>query len=249
MEDLMETSWEKIYQNYESNPEYATLKKGLLPDFERFIGTTAFSVKSSLDIGCGQGKYLQYLEHLGFTVSGIDSSPTAIALCKNVLSSKANVAVAEMYNYEIPKNKFDLIYSLSAIHHGRREEVNNLIRKIISATLPDGKIFITLPVYPENKLIHRLYKGIKNRLNRVISAALPNGKKFRPLPIHSGTEVWEKETGWRYIEDGVVLPLSGPEKGLVHTFYKKQQVEELFSNCRAYTIERRDAAWIIIATP
>jgi SAM-dependent methyltransferase len=248
----METHWDKIYQDHESHQKYTkgygTLGTGLLADFERFIESSAFSVKSALDICCGPGNYLKYLENLGFTVSGIDSSSTAIALCKKDLSAKANVAVADMYSYEITRNKFDLIFSISAIHHGRKEEVNNLISRIISATLPDGKIFITLPIYPQKGLIHRLYKGVKKLLNRIISATLPDGKIFRPLSTDAGTEDWEKDTGWRYIGDGVVVGLSGPEKGLPHSLYKKKEVDKLFSNCRATTIKRTGATWIITTT-
>ena len=44
------------------------------------------------------------------------------------------------------------------------------------------------------------------------------------------------------------MPLSEPEKGLVHTLYKKKEVDKLFSNCREYTIERKGSEWITNAT-
>jgi len=50
------------------------------------------------------------------------------------------------------------------------------------------------------------------------------------------------------IEDGVIVPLSGPEKGSVHSLNKEKEVDKLFSSCREYTMERKASECLIKAT-
>lgn len=50
-----------------------------------------------------------------------------------------------MFEYEIPQNTYDLIISISTIHHGTKAEVQNLINKIHNSLKMNGKIFITVP--------------------------------------------------------------------------------------------------------
>jgi len=245
----MSTIWDKIYQDYKRGKVHAVLKKeDILPDFKTFLETSDFNGKTALDIGCGRGGYLRYLENLGFTVSGIDSSSTAVALSKNLLSTKANVVEADMFGYDIPKNKFDLIFSISAIHHGKKKEINKLINQIISAILPNGKMFITLPVYPEKGLIRNLCGQVTNLINRVIYGGLPNRREIISLPACMDMKIEEEGETWNYLGDGVLMPICGPEKGLIHSFYKKKEVDKLFFDCHGYTIKRKGGEWIIEVT-
>jgi len=243
------TVWDKIYRNYVKGEVYWVLKSdSIMPDFKSYVEKSTFSVKEALDIGCGRGQYLKYLEELGFSVSGIDSSPTAIDLSKAILSAKANVAVADMFRYEIPKDKFDLIVSISAIHHGGREEVNNVINRVISAIRPNGKIFIIIPVYPDERLIHRQYKKMNSRIKRLISGRVPNRGTIETRWEHVDGADGGNEDDYIYLKDGATLSISGPEKGIIHAFYKREELDKLFSNCREHTIERKAAEWIIKAT-
>ncbi|MDP2922364.1 MAG: class I SAM-dependent methyltransferase [Candidatus Omnitrophota bacterium] len=140
------TVWDKIYQAYKNGgEEYATLKKGLIPEFLEFIKNNDFKVKNVLDIGCGNGKYLVFLKTLGFKVNGIDSSPTAIEMTKEALGNDSGITYANMYDYDISISRYDLIISIAAIHHGLKKEVNNAIKHIYKALLPGGRFFITLP--------------------------------------------------------------------------------------------------------
>ncbi len=244
----MNSNWEKIYEDYLEGKVFSPLKGDISCDFKSFVETSAFSVKKALDIGCGDGKYLRYLENLGFTVSGIDYSPTAVALSKNGLSAKANVAVADMYGYDIPKNNFDLIFSIAAINHGKKEEVNGLINRILSASMPNGKIFITLPVYPEDGLIKGFYRAVNNLLSRDSFGFLAKRKILSALRVHLVKKAWENGTEWKYIEDGVIMAIAGPEEGVIHSFYKRKEVDKMFSRCRACTIEKNGKNWIIKIT-
>lgn len=50
-----------------------------------------------------------------------------------------------MFKYNIEKNKYDLIISVSTIHHGLKENVQRLINNVHDVLIENGKIFITVP--------------------------------------------------------------------------------------------------------
>jgi len=98
-----------------------------------------------LDVGFGNGKYLAFLKGLGFLVAGIDSSPAALELAKESLGDDADLRVTNIYEYEFPSEKYGLVISIAAIHHGTRARVVEAIKGIHSSLIPGSYFFITLP--------------------------------------------------------------------------------------------------------
>lgn len=146
------TVWDKIYKNYKGGGEaWASLADGIHPLFKKFLEETDFPVKRVLDIGCGIGKYLTVLQAAEFQVDGIDSSEIAVEMTKEVLDNNANILCAEMFDFEIPNNKYDLIISIAAIHHGTKVQVEALINKIHEALVDGGNVFITVPDFESSK--------------------------------------------------------------------------------------------------
>ncbi|MFA6417203.1 MAG: class I SAM-dependent methyltransferase [Patescibacteria group bacterium] len=140
------TIWDNIYQKYQQGGEaYATLRPELIPEFLEFINQHDFKERRVLDIACGNGKYLVFLKSLGFQVTGIDSSPTAVEMSKNVLADSEAVKLADMYEYQPAPEYYDLIISIAAIHHGLKEQVAAAIKRICAGLIPGAYAFITLP--------------------------------------------------------------------------------------------------------
>lgn len=145
-------SWDEIYQHYQQGGEaWATLNEGIDPRFIALLQRTHFPSKRALDIGCGTGKYLSFLEKKGFTVDGIDSSPTAIEMTKKEVSQSSKIQLADMYAFEYPMNEYDLILSVSTLHHGTKKQVKHVIGQIYGSVVSNGTIFITLPNFDEHK--------------------------------------------------------------------------------------------------
>jgi hypothetical protein len=44
-----------------------------------------------------------------------------------------------------PQNEYDLILSISTLHHGKKAQVKHAVSQIYESLVQDGKIFITLP--------------------------------------------------------------------------------------------------------
>jgi SAM-dependent methyltransferase len=150
------TTWDKIYKKYRNGGEaWATLSEDIDPLFISFIEESDFKLKNAFDIGCGTGKYLKFLKNKGFHVFGIDNSETAIEMSKENLGDSGAVEIADMYKYKIPQNKFDLILSVSTIHHGTKKQVEKLIKEIFDSLAKNGKIFITLPDFAGSKKLDK----------------------------------------------------------------------------------------------
>ena len=115
----------------------------------------------------------------------------------------------------LPSETYGLIFSIVAIHHGRKQQVSDLIDKIYSALVKDGKIFVTLPIY------------------------------------------WPKEESKGNVEfvgDGEFILLTGPEKGLIHSSYREEEIERILSKFNKVSIQKnkkkgieKKGKWIISA--
>lgn len=205
------TIWNNIYKNYQKGGEaWATLNEGLIPRFIEFVEKNVFTERKAFDIGCGTGKYIIYLQKIGFETIGIDSSETAVIITKEKTKNN-NIECVNMFEYEISEKTYDFIFSISTIHHGLKNDVKALVDKIHSALLPDGKVFITLPDFESNK--------------------------------HWNTFKDNKE-----LAPGTYAPLSGPEKGLAHSFYTEEEIKSLFSKFTNVLMELDEIGrWIITA--
>ena len=208
------TVWDNIYKKYQKDgKEYATLQPGLIPEFLNFIQKYDFKMKRVLDIGCGNGKYLVFLKSLGFKTDGIDSSPTAVEMTKEALNDDSNVLLTDMYEYDFPKEQYDLVISIAAIHHGLKAQVRRTIKQIYTALLSGGIFFVT-------------------------------------LPDNEGALHWISMTEHQELEPGVRVPLHGPEAGLPHSSFTKQEIKEMFSDFTKINMQllADRGRWIITGT-
>jgi SAM-dependent methyltransferase len=206
------TIWDKIYKGYKKDGKaWGSLRDDLLPEFLEFVKNTNFAIKNSLDIGCGDGRYLSYLKKQGFGISGIDSSETSIEMSMKNLGSEADLICADMFGYDYPSNKYDLIFSTSTIHHGFKKDIKELIDKIYKALVLGGFTFITLPDI-------------------------------------SDIESWDTFRNSKKLAEGTFSPLAGPEIGLAHSFFTKEEIKNMFSGFSDISIKLNEKVnWIVIA--
>jgi len=142
-------------------------------------------------------------------VAGIDSSPTAYEMASKAIGSEGLV-VGDMYKHRLAIGKFDLILSISTIHHGKKAQIKALLDKVHQALLRDGFAYIT-------------------------------------LPINDSSNEWMTFKDKEEIEAGTYAPNSGPEKGLPHSFYTREEVEQLFSSYKNFSVDTARGRWLITA--
>jgi SAM-dependent methyltransferase len=207
---MVRTTWDTIYAHHKrTGKKWASLGDPIHDSFFSFIKHTKFAAKSALDLGCGNGKHLKFLQDVGFRVAGVDSSPTAIRLARKMLGKKADLRTADIYTRPIPQKKYDLILSVATIQHAKKETIKKIINRIYNSLPINGRVFITFPR--------------TNSLRRW--ATFKESKRIAP---------------------GTYVPLLGPEKGLVHSFFEKDELKKLFSRFKRTRIIGDDMGrWIV----
>lgn len=104
-----------------------------------------FDKGTMIEIGCAPGKWMMFLENLGYRMYGIEYcveaglKTSANLKCNNSLS---NVIIADFFNNPV-KIKFDYVYSLGFIEHFA--EPGNIILKHFDLVKPDGYVIIGVP--------------------------------------------------------------------------------------------------------
>lgn len=95
-----------------------------------------------LDLGCGNGRFYQYLKDSGIKYLGVDNSKKLIAKARSA-NLKANFETANIINYKT-KKKFNLILMIAAIHHIPSSELRQKVLKNIHGMLnKDGILVIS----------------------------------------------------------------------------------------------------------
>jgi len=97
----------------------------------------------TIDLGCGTGNYAIYLASIGFEVTGIDISPTAIKIAKENAKkkgAKCNFLVTDVLgNLDEVKETFDFAYDWELLHHIFPEQRKKYVENVYRILNPKGK--------------------------------------------------------------------------------------------------------------
>ena len=96
-----------------------------------------------LDVGCGTGQLINYLNNQGFEVSGCDLSVEAIRLAPNKIRNKIKRATATRLPFK--NESFDLVASISVIEHLTKAQATRFIKEAKRVLKKGGFIFLVTP--------------------------------------------------------------------------------------------------------
>lgn len=132
---------EKEYQHLlvtETSPWVLAKNELILSFLKRF----SFPRAKVLDVGCGMGGLMLYLQKNGFKVQGIDCYQGAVKFCQQRgLAVKKSGAESLPY----PKNRFDLIIASELIEH--LKEPVKAIAEFSRVLKPKGLLILTVPAF------------------------------------------------------------------------------------------------------
>jgi len=96
-----------------------------------------------LDMGCGNGKNMQYFLDNGFTnIMGCDASEQFVSLCQQ---KSLDVIHGNLLNIPFPDCSFDYVICIAVLHHLSTDQHRiDGINKLLRITKPSGKILITV---------------------------------------------------------------------------------------------------------
>jgi ubiquinone/menaquinone biosynthesis C-methylase UbiE len=191
-------------------------EKELVAEFRRYL--SRFSNPAVLEIGCSNGKWLNWFEKsFGARIFGVDNNPVGG-------DSVSNFTCADARDLPYADGTFDIVYSLGLVEHfSSKEERARLIREHVRVARPDGGMVAIF--HPNMNLsLDRLYvkfyydhkQGFKHfniRHNETLSDLRENGVKI----------LCTRWIGW--IVPSIVGLLEGKARLMLHV---KKQTRERF---------------------
>lgn len=97
-------------------------------------------------------------------------------------------------------------------------------------------------------IYHAEKKQIENLVDKIFDALMENGKVFITLPDLDSAEQWDNFKNYQEVSAGVFVPIAGNEKGIPHSFYKKEEAQKIFSKFPRLKIENDGSGyWIVEA--
>jgi len=132
-------------------------------------------IKSVLEVGCGNGKFLHAGAKIFDEIVGVDwaESGELANLPDNVSFARANILELEFEN-----NQFDLVCSADVLEHFPTEEIEGLVKKLIDA----GKYnYHVIACYDDNKSHLTIWKPQQwlNLFHRIDPSFRMKDKFFR----------------------------------------------------------------------
>jgi len=169
-----------------------------------------------LDIGCGNGKYMNYRNDI--KIKGIDISQELVKICVN---KGFDVVKANMNELPFNDNIFDGIISIASYHHldnddDRKKSLNEIYRVLKN----NGICF--LEVWAKNQDLNNCNKNskeFKNKSNLVKWTSIKTSEiYYRYYNIY---DIGELEEEIKRLEPRLKIIESGYEKGNYYVIIKK----------------------------
>jgi 2-polyprenyl-3-methyl-5-hydroxy-6-metoxy-1,4-benzoquinol methylase len=112
--------------------------------------------------------------------------------------------------------------------------------------IPENKYDLVLSILT---LQHGTKQQIEKLVENIYDSIVPQGKIFITLPDIKSSEDWNSFKNRQEIAEGTFVPLSGPEKGLPHSFFSEQEIRKVFSRFQNLKLDADSQGnWIIQAS-
>lgn len=137
--------WDKIYRKYPLEDLGWELGKPR-PSLVEFVEKGLIPKGKALDICCGAGTNAVYLAQKGFTVTGIDISPTAVEIAKKKAAKAGVVIDFRVRNFlKLPfkDEEFDFVFDMGCFHHVKVLDRPTFIRGVHRVLKTSGALMLT----------------------------------------------------------------------------------------------------------
>ncbi len=107
--------------------------------------------KEVLDLGIGQGRNYIPLAKLGYHITGVDFSYKNLEICKEICP-ELNLSRADIRDFEIEKDKYDLISSRCVLHFFHKDDMYAIVHNIKKNLKSNGLVYIQVFSVEDPKL-------------------------------------------------------------------------------------------------
>ncbi|MBI2011695.1 methyltransferase domain-containing protein [Candidatus Daviesbacteria bacterium] len=102
-------------------------------------------LRKILDVGCGTGRLVKYLNDVGFVAKGVDLSPIAVKKAKALVKKKNTIFKTSATKLPFKNKSFDLVIAISVIEHISNLAVEKFLKETHRILKPKGFIFLITP--------------------------------------------------------------------------------------------------------
>lgn len=170
-------------------PSWQNAFRALLPTIAKPPAEIRF-----LDLGCGDGKFFQYLQDEGLSLSnihGVEVSQKRVDRCHAMgWSSVKFMEPGSALPYA--DGSFDIVNMMEVVEHVPAETIGGLLAEVRRVMAPAARLFITTPNYPikrfydfHNAIVHGHYARFRDDPTHV--SPYNHARLERLLGRHFGT--------------------------------------------------------------
>ena len=159
-----------------------------------FLGDNIKNGDSILDIGCGNGRFLEVIKGKVFQYTGIDNSESLITYAKKWQGDKGKFIHADALSLPFENDSFDVVVSFGVLHHIPSKKFRKqFLKEAYRVLKKDGLLIITVWNLWNKRLTPIIKKhAIKKLLGKskldFRDIFLPFGKKQDVRYLHAFTE-------------------------------------------------------------
>lgn len=144
------------HSNVFSEKEYRNSLSQFELNYEKFL--PSLKKTKILDVGCGAGHFLYYLEKKGFTdFLGIDISPQQVSFCRENITQRVKEADAFDFLKE-KENAFDAVVANDLLEHIPKEETIPFLKLVHTALRNKGIFLLRTPNMGNPFSVYSRYK-------------------------------------------------------------------------------------------
>jgi len=220
--EYAENLLKKTKQDYNKiAPEFSATRYQIWEETKFLFNGYVMPGDKVLDLGCGNGRFFEFLKDKDIDYIGVDFSEKLIEIAKEKYP-KIKFQVADALNLPSPNNYFDKIYSIAVLHHIPSEKFRIQFFEEVRRILKPNGFFILTVWKTESKKNLNLF--IKNTALR-LTGRLEKGDTFRPWGNKDAERYFhylsEKEltdlaerTKFKIIKQGVITNERGNRKNI-----------------------------------
>ena len=158
--------------NAKSSAEFKKVLKNIKPQGNRLI-----------ELGCGAGDLIPYLQGLSYICSGVDTSAEMVACARDI--DKANILVEDFAHTSFKDESFDIVVSKWAIQTAY--DIDAVYRECYRLLKKDG-ILVFLVVHPFRQFLEKKKKGKDYFTQEIVESRIFNGTITVKEPSHTMTD-------------------------------------------------------------
>lgn len=141
----------------------------------RILRALPLDLDKVLDVGCGAGSFAARLAARAHHVDAIDRAPHMIALARERVPANVDARVEDMTTVELPAARYDVVTSISALHHVELTQVLPRLAQtlrpgglLVAVALPRTDLPRDLPIEALSAVGNRLF-GAAFRLEQLLT--------------------------------------------------------------------------------